>query len=94
MPPPTLSGTPCFVQVFNGDTQYVSSFQGSALGSLLSYPMFFTLRNVFAQKQTMYLLQTATRQYESSFKDTSVLGTFVDNHDNDRYVFTRRGAPC
>jgi len=48
--------------------------------------MFFTLRQVFAQKETMYLLQTATRQYESSFKDTSVLGTFVDNHDNDRYV--------
>ncbi len=53
--------------------------------------MFFTLRNVFAQQQTMYLLQTATQQYAKSFKDTSVLGTFVDNHDNERCARAAQG---
>lgn len=80
------SGVFAVGEVFNGDVGYVSSFQGSALTSVLSYPMYFTLRAVFGQQQSMNQLQAMVQAYEGAFSDTSVLGTFVDNHDNPRFL--------
>lgn len=39
-------------EVFNGDPDYVSQYQGP-LNSVLSYPMYYKLSNAFQQKQTM-----------------------------------------
>ena len=44
------------------------------LDSVLSYPLYFTLMNVFAWKQSMYQIQSMLQQYYVSFKDPSVLG--------------------
>lgn len=79
------AGTYAVGEVFNGDVGYVSSYQGSALDGVLSYPLFFTLRNVFAQQQSMYQLQSMDKAY-SAFPDRGLLGTFLDNHDNARFL--------
>eukprot|EP01130_Rhizamoeba_saxonica_P017675 TRINITY_DN8618_c0_g1_i1.p1 TRINITY_DN8618_c0_g1~~TRINITY_DN8618_c0_g1_i1.p1 ORF type:complete len:472 (-),score=78.46 TRINITY_DN8618_c0_g1_i1:16-1431(-) len=72
-------------EVFNGEIKYVASYQ-ECLDSVLSYPLYFTLKDVFAHKQSMYNIQSVLQAYSSSFKDTSVLGTFIDNHDNARFL--------
>jgi alpha-amylase len=78
----------CFAvgEVFNGDIKYVSPFQGAALDGVLSYPMFFQLRNVFAQQQSFTELQTLSDAMPHSFNNVNVLGTFLDNHDNVRFL--------
>ena len=39
-------------QVFDGDTSFVASYQ-KYIGGLLSYPMYFSLLDVFAQQSPM-----------------------------------------
>ncbi len=73
---------------------------------ILSYPMYWTMRSVFQQKQDMNQLQvnnsilmkcyhcilisplsqTTFFQYQQQFEDVNLLGTFLDNHDNARFL--------
>ena len=77
----------CFAvgEVLNGDIEYVSAYQGP-LDAVLSYPMFFTLRDTFAGSGSFVEIQSLSDQMPSKFEDTGVLGTFVDNHDNPRFL--------
>ncbi|KAA0154156.1 hypothetical protein FNF29_02776 [Cafeteria roenbergensis] len=75
-------------EVFNGNIGYVAPYQGGALPGLLSYPLFFTMRAVFAQQQSMNQLQSTLKAYEA-FEDVDALGTFLDNHDNPRFLYVR-----
>ncbi|EGC34638.1 hypothetical protein DICPUDRAFT_55676 [Dictyostelium purpureum] len=72
-------------EVYNGNLTYVAEYQGPVDG-VLSYPMFFTLRNVFASKQSMTQIQATFQQYQQLFKNISYLGTFIDNHDQVRFL--------
>eukprot|EP01133_Synstelium_polycarpum_P013398 gene13398-15777_t len=72
-------------EVYNGDVNYVAPYQ-QYLDGVLSYPMFFVLRSVFAQQQSMYNIQSIVSSYQSSFLNTSLLGTFIDNHDQPRFL--------
>lgn len=72
-------------EVFDSHVSYVASYQ-PPLTSLLSYPLYFTLKNVFAYKQSMYQLRDMLSEYATQFKDVSVLGGFLDNHDNARFL--------
>ncbi|XP_019851448.1 PREDICTED: alpha-amylase-like [Amphimedon queenslandica] len=71
-------------EVFNGDPNYVSQYQGP-LNSVLSYPMYYKLSNAFQQKQTMRNIHDGV-QANQKFSDSSVLGGFLDNHDNPRFL--------
>lgn len=55
-------------EVFNGNVGYVAPYQGGALSGLLSYPLFFSMRAVFAQQQSMNQLQSTLKAYEA-FQD-------------------------
>lgn len=72
-------------EVFDGRVSYVASYQ-PPLTSLLSYPMFFTLKGVFGYQNSMYNIRDTVQQYQSTFKDAALLGTFLDNHDNPRFL--------
>lgn len=73
-------------EVFNGDPVYVGGYQNTALNSLLSYPMYFTLKDVFGSKKSMRSIESRLQQYTTTFPDVSILGNFVDNHDNPRFL--------
>jgi len=73
-------------EVFNANVTYVSGYQGAALPAVLSYPMFFTLKNVFQSKQSMLNIRTTLNAYHQAFSDATILGTFIDNHDNPRFL--------
>ena len=71
-------------EVFNGDPEYVAGYQGP-LDATLNYPMYFKLKNAFQEKQTMRNVHDGVTQ-NSVFPDVSVLGNFLDNHDNPRFL--------
>ena len=89
-------------EVNDGRVAYVGSYQSASPGApgldaTLSYPLFFTLRSVFGiaggsgtQPASMLELQTAMQNYDASFADTGLLGTFIDNHDNPRFLSAQR----
>ena len=83
------AGMYCVGEVFNGDISYVSKYQ-NYLDGVLSYPLYYTMNNVFAYQQSMTQLETLlgpSGTYASHFKDVAALGTFVDNHDNPRFLY-------
>lgn len=82
------SGVFSIGEVFNGDPHYVSSYQGP-LAATLNYPMYYKLKNAFQSRQSMRNIHDGVTQ-NSVFKDVSVLGNFLDNHDNNRFLSANR----
>ena len=70
-------------EVFNGNPDYAADYQNH-MDSLVNYPMYYTIKDAFCgsmKKIEEYIGYAATK-----FRDTTVLGTFVDNHDNPRFL--------
>ncbi|XP_006816582.2 uncharacterized protein LOC102801712 [Saccoglossus kowalevskii] len=68
-------------------TDFVASYQGS-LDSLLSFPMYYTLEDVFQTSPLGKLTQIHDQLLREAdeYQDTSVLGGFLDNHDRKRFL--------
>lgn len=83
------AGMYCVGEVFNGDINYVAPYQ-NYMDGMLSYPLYFTMMNVFAHQQSMYQIQSliGPSGTYSKFKNINYLGTFIDNHDNARFLYT------
>lgn len=45
-------------EVFNGDIGYVAGYQGEALDATLNYPLYFTLKDVFDYKKSMFNIRS------------------------------------
>jgi alpha-amylase len=73
-------------EVFNGNIDYVAGYQGS-LDALLHYPLYFALKNVFGYRQSMFQIRSTLDASKRAFSDVSVLGLFIDNHDNPRFLY-------
>lgn len=78
-------------EVDDGDVAFVSPWQApsganAALSGVLSYPLYFILRDVFKQRGSMRQLGDAWRAGTKAFANVSLLGTFTDNHDNPRWL--------
>ena len=76
-------------EVFNGNPQYVGGYQGP-VAATLNYPMYFKLLNAFQSKQTMRNIHDGVTQNSWPFSDVSILGNFLDNHDNPRFLSKNR----
>lgn len=61
-------------------------YQQNAIDATLSYPLYFTMRNVFQQQQSMYNLKNTLDSMEDQMPNTDVLVSFIDNHDNSRFL--------
>ncbi|XP_001629956.2 acid alpha-amylase [Nematostella vectensis] len=69
-----------------GTINFTAPFQGP-LDSVLDFPMFWTLRYIFQEKtQNFTSLSKALKESSKAFKDRSILGGFVDNHDHERFL--------
>lgn len=78
-------GTFAMGEAYDGRIPYVAGFQGP-LNSVLSYPLFFTARNVFAYGNSMRNLGTDFESTRQTFSDIHALGSFMDNHDQIRFL--------
>jgi len=56
--------------------------------------MFYTFHDVFGNGQSMYQIRTTYAEEEVAFRDMDVLGSFVNNHDNARWLsdYPNRGT--
>ena len=73
-------------EVFDGRIDYVSDYQNCCLDGVLNYPLFNTLRGVFAYDTSMNQLESTLAEINKKFKDPGALGVFLDNHDNWRFL--------
>lgn len=71
-------------EVFDSWIEYVAGYQG-CVDATLHYPMYYKMLDVFAYYKPMNEIETFYNSL-SAFSDTSVLGVFSDNHDNDRFL--------
>ena len=78
-------------EVLHGDPAYVGPYQYQMDG-MLNFPLYFTLRDVFRYKQSMWNLEVRWEQNQQYFKDVSLLGNFIDNHDFARFLNGNRDA--
>ena len=73
-------------EALNGDPYYLAGYQGS-LDAVFNYKMYYSLKDAFGQsRKTMRNIHDGIEVSRNAFSDVSVLGNFVDNHDNDRFL--------
>lgn len=73
-------------EVFNGNIDYVSDYQ-NYLDAVLNYPLYFTIKDSFAYGKSLYNMESILKSIDAKFKDSSALGVFVNNHDNQRFLY-------
>jgi alpha-amylase len=72
-------------EVFDGSPSYVAGYADTMPG-LLNYPVYYPLNDFFQQKGSSQALVDMINTVSSSFPDAAALGTFIDNHDNPRWL--------
>ena len=79
------SGVFSIGEVFNGKWDYNKGYIGP-LDSVLNYPIYWDLRDSFKTGNLKRLAQTSINIGQYFGKDLQYMGTFVDNHDNERFL--------
>ena len=77
-------------EIFDGRLDYVSDYQNCCIDSVLNYPLYFTIKDVFMNSRSLNSMESSLLNIAKSFHDPSVLGVFVDNHDNSRFLHNNR----
>ena len=73
-------------EVFDGRVDYVADYQNHVEG-ILNYPLRFLIYDVWHDGNSFYGLKQRLEDNKKAFKDVNLLGTFVDNHDNARFLY-------
>ncbi|KAJ7168123.1 alpha-amylase [Mycena crocata] len=82
------AGVFCMGEVFDPTVSTVAEFQGpDALDSALNFPLYYALVAAFGLPgpQNMSALTTVLSQSKTAYKDTTVLGNFLENQDLPRW---------
>lgn len=67
-------------EVFNGDPNVICPYQNDLYG-LLNYNSFYTITQAFQSASgSMSNLANGVNQMKSTCKDTTLLGSFIENH--------------
>lgn len=77
-------GKPTIGEVYSSDVSYVASYQGIEWG-VTDYPLYYTIDEVFAKGGSCYKLRERLNQ-DSIYSNSNRLLTFVDNHDQIRFL--------
>ena len=76
----------CVGECLDSRTEIVAAYQGLVDG-MLNYPMYYTINDVWIYGKSAYKIRERWHDLERHFKDVDALGIFVDNHDNQRFLF-------
>ncbi|KAF2439471.1 glycoside hydrolase family 13 protein [Karstenula rhodostoma CBS 690.94] len=83
------AGVFCMGEVSEGHAAYTYPYQ-AYMDSVLDYPLYYAITRVFQQKSNMsdlvVALASCTENRETGCKDSTLLGTFFENHDNPRFA--------
>ena len=77
-------------EVFNGNVNYVAGYQ-ECLDATFNYPLSFTIKDAFGshpgdKDHSMLDLKNYWENSRGTYIEPEVLGVFIDNHDNTRYL--------
>ncbi|WWD19067.1 hypothetical protein CI109_103525 [Kwoniella shandongensis] len=73
-------------EVLNGDATYVGPYQNTAKVNPFNYPIYYPLVRAFnGTNQNLTELTAMVSTVKSSFNDPTLLGSFLNNHDNPRF---------
>ncbi|KAI1118100.1 glycoside hydrolase superfamily [Nemania sp. NC0429] len=72
-------------EVFDGGVSYLAGY-ADLMSGLLNYAIYYPMNNFYQQKGSSQALVDMHDQISSAFPDPSALGTFLDNHDNPRWL--------
>ncbi|KAJ5584238.1 uncharacterized protein N7459_004038, partial [Penicillium hispanicum] len=80
------AGVYCIGEVFNGDVGIACPYQDD-LDGVLNYPMYFPLLRAFKSTSgSISDLYNMINTVKTRCPDSTLLGTFVENHDNPRFA--------
>ncbi|KAG9604717.1 alpha-amylase, partial [Aureobasidium melanogenum] len=72
-------------EVFNNNADYVCAYQDS-LSGVMNYPMYYNITSAFASTSgDISALEKGVNTMKSTCKDVTLLGSFLENHDNPRF---------
>jgi len=71
-------------EAFNSNPSYCANYQ-DVMDSVFNYPLYYSIENSFCGN--MENLKEYINNGRKAFKDLSVLGVFVENHDNPRFLY-------
>ena len=81
----SAAGVYCLGEVLDGDPAYTCPYQ-SSLDGVLNYPLYYSLTSAFQNSSgDITALNATLSAIKASCKDTTLLGTFIENHDNPRF---------
>jgi alpha-amylase len=72
-------------EILNFDLKYLAGYQGVVDG-VLNYALYSALRYAFQAGGSMNVIEEYYNDAYSTWADISVLGNFVNNHDNPRFL--------
>ncbi|KAF2475422.1 alpha-amylase [Lindgomyces ingoldianus] len=82
----SAAGVFCTGEVFSGDPSFTCNYQNS-LDSVLNYPIYYQIIPFLnSTNGSPTALLNALKSVNSSCRDSSVLGTFTENHDVPRFA--------
>jgi len=82
------SGVFVIAEISDPRVAYVGPYQAprGPAPSVLSYPMFHTISSVFGEGKPMKLIKGMRSSYKKYMGNMNLLGNFVDNHDQPRFL--------
>ncbi|GAW15883.1 hypothetical protein ANO14919_053050 [Xylariales sp. No.14919] len=72
-------------EVFDGGVDYLAGY-ADLMSGLLNYAIYYPMNNFYQQKGSSQAIVDTYNQISSAFPDPTALGTFLDNHDNARWL--------
>ncbi|KAI9734150.1 MAG: hypothetical protein M1818_006645 [Claussenomyces sp. TS43310] len=80
------AGVYCIGEIYSGVPEYACPYQ-EVLDGVLNYPIYFPLVRAFASPSgTFYDLMDEISLVKTECKDSSLLGSFSENHDQPRFA--------
>ncbi|KAJ5262021.1 hypothetical protein N7505_008888 [Penicillium chrysogenum] len=72
-------------EVWDGDPAYLAGY-AQDMDGLLNYAVYYPVNNFYQQKGSSQDIVDMHDKIDTAFPDPSALGTFIDNHDNARWL--------
>jgi alpha-amylase len=72
-------------EVWDGNPTYLAEY-AKLMPGLLNYATYYPMNNFYQQKGSAQALVDMMNTVSNTFPDPSALGTFLDNHDNARWL--------
>jgi alpha-amylase len=72
-------------EVWDGSPDYLAGY-AKVMPGLLNYAMYYPMNRFYQQKGDPQAVVDMHNEINTKFDDPTVLGTFIDNHDNARWL--------